>query len=158
MTYHRPFVPIATLALTVLLAGGCEKKEFEPPDRGAQVAEASAAYAPESFDTLTWASDSVRALEGNATYAATCRRCHGPLGTGSTDLAEERELNVPSLVEPNWRLAASLDSVRHRIWAGHAEGMPTFGVARLGPREIDGAAWYILERLRPEVLGEPPSG
>jgi hypothetical protein len=30
--------------------------------------------------------------------------------------------------------------------------MPTFGTFRLTPREIDGAAWYIVEQLRPEVL------
>jgi hypothetical protein len=46
-----------------------------------------------------------------------------------------------------------MDSVRHRIFVGHAAGMPTWGVAGISPREIDGAAYYLLERLRPEVLG-----
>jgi hypothetical protein len=32
--------------------------------------------------------------------------------------------------------------------------MPTWGVAGITPREIDAVAFYILERLRPEMLGE----
>jgi len=140
-------------ACAVLALSACEKPEFEPPDREEQVAEAGRRYAPALFDTVTWTSDSVRALEGNGVYAADCRRCHGTLGRGGTELAQERGLDVPSLVEADWPYAASLDSTRARIFSGHPDGMPTFGIARLTPREIDGVAFYILEELRPEVLG-----
>jgi mono/diheme cytochrome c family protein len=149
---RRRGIPALALLL-VVGAAACEKHEFEPPDRDAQVEEASRRYSQALFDTVTWASDSARAFEGNALYAASCRRCHGTLGRGDTELAAERGLEVPSLVEPDWPYAVSVDTVRHRIFAGHPEGMPTFGVARLSPREIDGVAWYILEELRPEVLG-----
>jgi mono/diheme cytochrome c family protein len=116
------------------------------------VADAARSYRPSAFDTVSWASDSVRVQKGNEVYASTCRRCHGAMGRGDTDVAEARDLEVPSLVEPDWQYAASLDSVRKRIYTGHPEGMPTFGTFRLTPREIDGAAWYIVEQLRPEVL------
>ncbi len=155
MSPTSPKRALRTLCLLLLVgaAGACEKHEFEPPDREAQVEEAARRYGQAGFDTVTWASDSARAFDGNAVYAASCRRCHGTLGRGDTELAAERGLDVPSLVEPDWPYAASVDSLRRRIFSGHPEGMPTFGIARLSPREIDGVAFYILEGLRPDVLG-----
>ena len=144
---------VLALALTLVLTSACEKHEFEPPDREEQVSAASARYSQAGFDTLTWASDSVRTEEGNGVYAASCRRCHGTVGRGDTDLARERGLEVPSLVEPEWAPASSLDVVRRRIFVGHEEGMPTFGIARMSPRDIDAVAFYILYSLRPEILG-----
>lgn len=144
------------LALAAACAVGltaCQKHEFEPPDREAQVEEAAAEYSPAVFDTVTWASDSIRALEGNVVFSTYCRKCHGPLGEGGTDYALERDLQVPSLVMEEWRYADAPDSVRARIFVGHARGMPTWGVAGISPREIDAVAWYLLEVLRPEVLG-----
>lgn len=135
-----------------LLAAGCGH-DFDPPDRAAQVQEAEAAYEPALFDSVTWASDSVRALDGNAVYAEKCRRCHGPLGRGQTPYALDRELEVPSLVEPDWALA-HLDSLRRAIFVGHEEGMPIYGSGGISPREIDGAAYYILEVLRPDAMQE----
>lgn len=135
------------------LVGACGHEEFEPPDRQLRVDEAEAVYATDLFDTITWQSDSLRAVEGNAVYAAKCRRCHGPLGRGGTEYALERDLEVPSLVEPDWRYTR-LDSVRHRVFVGHALGMPTFGVAGITLREIDASSYYVLNILRPEVLGE----
>lgn len=132
--------------------GGCGDHEFQPPDRQERVAEAEAVYSAELFDTITWASDSIRALEGNSVYAAKCRRCHGPLGRGETEYALERGLEVPSLVRPDWP-HESLDSVRHRVFVGHALGMPTFGVAGITLREIDASSYYVLNHLRPDVLG-----
>ena len=45
------------------------------------------------------------------------------------------------------------DSLRRRIYTGHASGMPVFGDGTLDPRTIDATAAYILLGLRPEVLG-----
>jgi mono/diheme cytochrome c family protein len=135
-------------ALVILLAG-CGH-DFEPPDRGARVLAAEATYDAAMFDSVTWVSDSVRAVEGNTVYAEMCRRCHGPLGLGNTDYAGQRGLEIPSLVEPAWALA-NLDSIRHRIFVGHEEGMPIFGSAGISAREIDGAAYYVLEVLRPDA-------
>lgn len=146
---------VGTLLLATMLSlsacGG--EQEFEPPDREARVEEAESLYSAALFDTVAWESDEVRSLEGNAVFAARCRQCHGPLGRGETDYAAERNLDMPSLVEPEWAYAGDLDAARRRIFTGHPEGMPTWGVAGISPREIDAVAFYILEVLRPEVLG-----
>jgi mono/diheme cytochrome c family protein len=131
----------------------CTEHEFEPPDQEARVRQADSLYAIERWDTIAWLSDSMRAFEGNVVFSSYCRRCHGPLGEGGTEYAAERELEVPSLVEPDWRWADQPDSVRHRIYVGHAHGMPIWGVAGITLREIDAASYYLLEVLRPEVLG-----
>ena len=85
-----------------------------------------------------------RARRGNEVFASKCRNCHGTVGEGATEYARERDLDVPSLVTADWPFAESMDSVRHRIFVGHELGMPTWGVAGISPREIDGAAFYVL--------------
>jgi len=140
------------LAILGLAVGACGH-EFEPPDSGERIQAAEAIYNAELFDSLKWENDSVRSFEGNAVYAAKCRRCHGTMGSGHTDYGHERGLEVLSLVEPDWPLASSLDSLRHEIFAGHEGGMPGFGVAGITAREIDASAFFILFTLRPDVLG-----
>lgn len=146
---------LATLlaVVSVGVTGACQEHEFEAPDRQVRVDEAEVLFTEELFDTIDWASDSVRALEGNAVYAASCRRCHGTLGRGGTEYAAERGLEVPSLVEPDWHYANAFDSVRHRVFVGHAQGMPNFGIGGITLREIDASTFYVMNHLRPEVLG-----
>ena len=143
-----------TLLLSLLVGAACsgEKKTFDPPDREARVAEAEELFGQTRFDTITWTSDDERALAGNGVYAADCRNCHGTVGEGATEYGESQGLQVPSIVESDWPLAASIDSVRHRVFVGHAAGMPQWGVTGLTIREIDAVAFYVLERLRPEML------
>lgn len=143
-------------AISIAACGG--EKTFDPPDREARVEAAEEELEDARFDTLTWESDDERALVGNSIYASRCRDCHGPLGRGATAYAESRGIDVPSLVEPGWRVAESIDSVRHRVFVGHAAGMPTWGVAGITHREIDAVSFYLLERLRPEILGEDGGG
>ena len=144
--------PFSALALVAVLFTACEKHEFHPPDRDAQVAEADSVYTPAIFDTVTWVSDSARAFEGNNVFAAHCRKCHGTTGEGGTEYAGERELEVPSLVRADWPYGADVDSARHRIFSGHPAGMPTWGIAGITPREIDAVAYYVVKVLRPEQL------
>lgn len=148
----------AVKLVAVALAAGCGKHEFEPPPREAQVAAADSIYSTVLFDTIAWDSAGARELEGNAVFAAECRKCHGPLGHGVTEYARQRGLDVPSLVEPGWKYAQRIDSVRHTIFVGHTAGMPTWGVAGISPREIDAVAYYVLYRLRPDVLGGDTAG
>ena len=150
MTCARSFGLLA-LALSLGL-GGCEQ-EFEPPDRALRVARADSLFLTQAFDTVEWADEEDRLTEGNVVYAEECRRCHGTLGRGDTDYARERNLDVPSLVERDWPMAHR-DSLRRRIFIGHESGMPIFGEADLTLRQIDAAAGYILQTMRPEVLGE----
>ena len=140
--------------MLVASMSACGEHHFDPPDREAQVAAADSLYATISFDTVTWESQDARALDGNVVFSSSCRQCHGPLGRGGTEYAAERGLDVPSLVEEDWEYAGNLEAIRRRIFVGHSAGMPTWGVAGITPREIDAVAFYILERLRPEVLGE----
>ena len=135
----------------VLAIGACGH-HFEPPTESDRVAEAEELYSVAIFDSLTWGSDYDRALEGNSVYVDKCRKCHGPLGAGSTEYAEGRDLDVPSLVALNWDFSGGLESVRRQVFVGHEGGMPTFGIAGLSPRQIDGAAYYVTAQLRPEVL------
>jgi mono/diheme cytochrome c family protein len=134
-----------------LLLSACHY-EFEPPDREARIVEAGERLTPALFDTVQWVNDSIRALDGNETYAAKCRRCHGTFGEGATEYALSRDLVVPSLVEPDWPLADSLGATRRLIFTGHSGGMPTWGVAGITPRQIDASAYYVLFQLRPDVL------
>lgn len=144
-------VSLGALVATAALVA-CSEKTFDPPDRGTQVARADSAFSMTLFDSIGWASDSIRALDGNVVYATYCRNCHGPLGAGGTEYARGRRLEVPSLVEAEWRFADSRDSILHRVFVGHAAGMPTWGVAGISPREMDAVAFYLTEVLRPEVL------
>jgi mono/diheme cytochrome c family protein len=146
------------LLVTLVVALGCADHEFEPPDRAVRIARAESVYTSERFDTMSWASDSIRALTGNVVFSTSCRNCHGPLGEGGTPYAAQRNLDVPSLVAPGWPYAGQPDSVRHLIFIGHAHGMPTWGVAGLTDREVDAVAFYLTEVLRPEVLGEGGGG
>ena len=145
----RPLVVLGPVLLVLLAA--CQKHEFEPPDREAQVAQADSLYSAALFDTIAWPSDSARAFDGNNVYAAECRKCHGSVGEGGTEYAAERGLAVPSLTRADWPYGDDVDAVRQRVFSGHPAGMPTWGVAGISPREIDAVSWYIVHSLRPEI-------
>lgn len=135
----------------IAAVAACDSHGYEPPDRAQRVAEADSIYSTEAFDTISWASDSVRIQAGNLVYADECRRCHGPLGRGDGEHARSEDLDVPSLVDEEWEYGDDLEPVRRRIFTGHPEGMPTWGIAGLTPRQIDAAAFYIVRQLREEV-------
>jgi mono/diheme cytochrome c family protein len=132
----------------VLLLAGCEEHKFAPPDRAARVSAADSAFTEARFDTIKWSSDEERLRTGNLVYVEHCRRCHGPVGEGNTAYAQDQNLDVPSLVTPDWPLASQPDSVRRRVYVGHVRGMPTYGIAGITVREIDAVTSYVLELLR----------
>jgi mono/diheme cytochrome c family protein len=142
----------AASALLVLAAAACGKEEYERPSREEQVAQADSLLTAETFDTVAWASDAEKAQAGNNVFAAKCRSCHGYLGDGDTEYARQHALDVPSLVRADWPYQ-DVAATRRIIFVGHPEGMPTWGVAGITPREIDAVAHYITHVLRPEVLG-----
>ena len=147
----RP-LEVAGAAVLIMALAGCEEHEFHPPDRGEQVAAADSMYSPALFDTIAWDSPGQRLNAGNLVYADECRRCHGPMGRGDTEYARERELEAPSLVRPDFEEGDEVESLRRLIFVGHPAGMPTWGIGKLTPRQIDAVAFYIAEQLRPEVL------
>lgn len=139
---------VVALLLTLVIGAACEEPKFSPPDPEERASEAEVAYREAILDTVTWASAEVRLLTGNQVFGAHCRRCHGPFGEGDTPYARERRLEVPSLVEPEWEYAGDLGAVRRRIFTGHPQGMPVWGIGGISLREIDAVAFYILEQLR----------
>lgn len=141
---------VPLLLLLVLALAACGEHEFHPPSREEQVAEAEAQYSPMLFDSIAWDVADARFAAGNDIFASRCRKCHGPEGRAGTDYAREQELDVPSLVRDDWPYGSDIEAVRHRIYVGHPQGMPTWGVAGLTPREIDAVAYYVLTGLRGE--------
>ena len=156
----RAAAPGALLAAATIAAAACSPREVPLPDRVAQVARAESAATPATFDTVHWASDSTRMRVGNAAYAAACTKCHGPLGRGGTAYAREHGLRVPSLVRGDWPYD-DVPEIRRRIFAGHASGMPSWGLrgeAGLTPREVDAVAFYVLHQLREDADGGEEAG
>jgi mono/diheme cytochrome c family protein len=147
-------------ALTFLLAAAgvtacSDDPGYDPPDPTQRIELADSLYSPALFDTIAWTSDQERTTAGNLVYADSCRRCHGTVGEGGVARVGGRDLVVPSLVTAEWRYDDDLEAVRYRTFTGHTGGMPSLGISRLTPREIDAVAFYILEQLRPELLTTP---
>lgn len=145
---------LLTIAVVVAAGTACQDHDYHPPSEEERLSFADSLYSPALFDSITWDSDERRVEAGNLVYADECRRCHGAIGRGNTSYAREQRLAVPSLVDPDWELAGDLSGVRQRIFTGHTGGMPAWGPHSLTPRQIDAAAFYILEQLRPEILAD----
>jgi mono/diheme cytochrome c family protein len=152
---RRPGAPVAAAAVMLAMAVACEKQEFEPPDRAGRVAQADSLFDAAVFDTVTWASDSLRFQAGNDLYTTECRQCHGTIGEGGTEYARSRAMDPPSLIRPDWPEGDDLEAVRRRVFTGHPGGMPTFGSGNLSPRQIDAVAYYITYGLRSEFASRP---
>jgi mono/diheme cytochrome c family protein len=140
------------LALLGTLAPACNDEGYEPPGEEHRLELADSLYSPALFDTISWESNQERVVHGNLVYADFCRRCHGAVGEGGPATVAGREIVVPSLVDAEWHLGDDMEAARRRIFAGHTGGMPSWGISRLTPREIDAVAYYLLEQLRPEML------
>lgn len=150
----RRLAILGVAALPALLGTGCGDHEFHPPSEEERRVVADTAYSPALFDSISWGSEAERLQAGNLVFADECRRCHGPVGRGDTDYAREHDLDVPSLVNRDWELKGDVEGVRRVIFTGHLGGMPAWGVVELTPREIDAAADYLVNQLRPEVLAD----
>jgi mono/diheme cytochrome c family protein len=150
---------IALAALLGIALAGCKKEyRFDPPEEADRVSEAAARITPQLFDSIAWSDQATRLQDGNEVFAAHCRRCHGTLGEGGTAYSRERNLDVPSLVDPGWHWADSLEVVRRTVFTGHMGGMPTWGIAGITPREIDAASYYVLFELRPDAVSKELGG
>ncbi len=150
------WLAVVALASASAALPACEAPGYEPPEAERRIELADSLYSPALFDTIQWPSEEQRATAGNLVYADFCRRCHGPVGEGGVVEVAGQQIPVPSLVAAEWRLAADTEAVRQRIFTGHVGGMPSWGISRLTPREIDAVAFYVQELLRPEMLEAPP--
>ena len=144
---------LAALILLATAAAACQKPNAEgaPPSASDTVAVAEAKYDPAVFDTVKWASDSLRLARGADVYKWGCAECHGPRGYGDGGKVTEQgdTLRPPNFHDPSWRLAADTEGVRRKIYAGNTRGMPHWGLRRMEPRDIDAVAAYVLTVLHP---------
>ncbi len=142
------------LALVLLAAGAvaaCQKAKSEgaQPNAADTVAVAEAAFNPAVFDTVKWASDSLRLARGADVFKWGCAECHGPQGHGDGGkvTAKGDTLHPPDFHLAAWHLAADTDAVRRKVYTGNTRGMPHWGLRRMEPRDIDAVAAYVLTVL-----------
>ena len=134
-----------------LVFSGCASGEPPADESAADTASASMvqaqeAYDPAAFDTITWETPEAALERGEVVYRFSCLRCHGERGLGDAGFVRGGDtLRPPSFREPTWRFAGDKQGIREQVFVGTLEGMPHWGLAGLGPKDIDAVATYILE-------------
>ncbi len=138
---------LALILLATTAAVGCQKAKTAPaqPNAADTVAVAAAEFNPAAFDTVKWASDSVRLARGADVFKWACAECHGPQGYGDgKHVAENGDtLRPPNFHLASWHLAGDMEGVRRKVYMGNVKGMPHWGLRRMEPRDIDAVAAYI---------------
>ena len=141
------------LGLLAFALVACQKAKSEDaqPNAADTVAVAEATFNPAVFDTVKWASDSLRLARGADVFKWGCAECHGPQGYGDGGKVTESgdTLRPPNFHDASWRLAGDTDAVRRKVYAGNTRGMPHWGLRRMEPRDIDAVAAYVLTVLHP---------
>lgn len=137
-----------------LFAVGCQQEPSAEWRKAAEEAanrraaeEAAARFTEAAYDTVTWRSAYARGERGRTVYDRSCAKCHGLYGTGGGSYAVEHELETGSLVEPGWLYDGDVPALRRRIFTGHGQGMPSWGLMELSPRDVDAVAYFVDERL-----------
>jgi mono/diheme cytochrome c family protein len=132
-----------------------DKEEAIRQARVESVALAEQRFDPTVFDTLTWENDDVRLQRGALVWRSSCEKCHGGRGAGDGAAAEQFGVQVPSFLAPDWAYAGDLDGIRKRIYVGHANGMPSWGLHGLKYRDVDAVASYINQVVSPATTASP---
>ncbi len=139
---------LALILLATSAAVACQKANSVPaqPNAADTVAVAAAEFNPSVFDTVKWASDSVRLARGADVFKWGCAECHGPQGYGDGKHVTEKgdTLRPPNFHLASWHLAADTEGVRRKVYMGNTRGMPHWGLRRMEPRDIDAVAAYVL--------------
>ncbi len=145
---------LGILVLTCAAAAGQQSKgQAGPPPNAADTVEVAAAeFAPAAFDTVKWASDSVRLARGADVFKWGCAECHGPSGHGDGGKVVNGDtLRPPNFHEAAWHLADDTQAVRKKVYSGNVRGMPHWGLRRMELRDIDAVSAYVLTVLhRPD--------
>lgn len=142
---------LALLLMATAAVAACQQGQSDnaQPNAADTVAVAEAEYNPAVFDTVKWASDSVRLARGADVFKWGCAECHGPQGRGDGGKVTEQgdTLRPPDFQQTAWRLAGDTDAVRRKVYTGNTRGMPHWGLRRMEPRDIDAVAAYVLTVL-----------
>ncbi len=144
------------IVLSAATIAGCGKagpasKAAGEPSAADTEAVAQARFDPAAFDTLRWASDSLRLARGADVFKWACAECHGPTGHGDGGKVTPRgdTLRPPDFHDAAWRLAGDTEAVRRKVFAGNVRGMPHWGLRKMEARDIDAVAAYVLTVLHP---------
>jgi mono/diheme cytochrome c family protein len=144
-----------------LLMGACRqeasqewRQAAEDAARKRATARAEASFDSAAYDTIGWESSYARGERGSVVYEASCATCHGADGTGAGPYARGHDLEVRSIVEPDWMYRGDVPAIRRQIFVGHGIGMPPWGLTELTPRDVDAVAYYLDTRL-PQRTGGP---
>jgi mono/diheme cytochrome c family protein len=141
-------LPLAfTLAATGCAGGDAEEEMTEmAPD---SMAMAQEAFDPAAFDTITWESQAAAEERGAVVYQYSCRKCHGETGLGDAGFVMQGDtLRPPSFRDPDWAYGADKTALMEKIFVGTEVGMPHWGLAGLGAKDIDAVATYIRGAFR----------
>ena len=140
-------------AILVLICGAaaCQKSNTQvgaAPNAADTVQVAAAEFAPAAFDTVKWASDSVRLARGADVFKWGCAECHGPSGHGDGGKVINGDtLRPPNFHDAAWHLASDTQAVRKKVYSGNVRGMPHWGLRRMELRDIDAVSAYVLAVL-----------
>lgn len=147
------------VSIALLLAAGCgggeveqtaaERAEALRAARADSTARAETAYDAAAFDTISWPDDGALWERGGVVWSFSCQKCHGADGKGGGEVAAARSIAVSDLTTPDWPWAGDIPGIRHQIFVGHDSEMPNWGLVGLSYRDVDAAAHYIDELLRP---------
>ncbi len=144
-----PILPILLLAGTACRPA--QSGEHAQPTSTDTVALAQAEFDPAAFDTVKWASDSLRLARGADVFKWACSECHGPQGHGDGGKVSPQgdTLRPPDFHARDWRLASDTTEVERKVFTGNVRGMPHWGLRRMEFRDVDAVAHYILTSLHP---------
>ncbi len=147
---------IGLIALSALSLSACGKaaataKSAGEPSAADTLAVAQARFDPAAFDTVRWASDSLRLARGADVFKWACSECHGPQGHGDGGKVTPQgdTLRPPDFHAADWRLAGDTTEVERKVFTGNVRGMPHWGLRRMEYRDVDAVAHYVLTVLHP---------
>jgi mono/diheme cytochrome c family protein len=152
---------LTLLSVTLIAVAACGERDAEAEREAtlraaraqisdsASVAAAEEAYDAAVFDTVTWDNPAARTDRGGLVWRSSCEKCHGSRGEGNGDFAIEVELEVPDMTAAEWVYAGDIDGIRQRIFVGHAEAMPSWGLVGLKYRDLDAVAGFIALGIHP---------
>ncbi len=142
---------LGTLILIGCAASACQKANPQAAaslNAADTVQVAAAEFTPAAFDTVKWASDSVRLARGADVFKWGCSECHGATGHGDGGKVINGDtLRPPNFHDVAWHLAGDTQAVRKKVYSGNVRGMPHWGLRRMELRDIDAVSAYVLQVL-----------
>lgn len=143
----RRIAPLV-LVVAIIACKPAQSKDAAAPTATDTVDAALAQFNPSAFDTVRWASDSLRLARGADVFKWACSECHGPQGHGDGGKVVNGDtLRPPDFHDAGWRLAGNRTEVRRKVYTGNVRGMPHWGLRHMELRDVDAVSDYVLTVL-----------